>query len=90
MKKSAKLLDKKSFCHSSALVDIPEEMLAEIDLDLQNVFRESLEKSIINYFYEVFNSAKWLGNQDHETAKAKVKPLVDGVIDKILEKKNED
>jgi len=86
MKKSAKLLDKESFCHSSELVDIPEEILAEIDLDLQNVYRESLEKSIINYFYEVFSSARWLGNQDHETAKAKVKPLVDGVIDKILEK----
>ena len=86
MKKSAKLLDKESFCHSSALVDIPKEILAEIDLDLQNVFRESLEKSIINYFYEVFSSAKWRGNQDHETAKVKVKPLVDGVIDKILEK----
>ena len=26
MKKSAKLLDKESFCHSSALVDIPEEI----------------------------------------------------------------
>ena len=73
----------------SKLVDIPEEMLAEIDLDLQNVFRETLEASIINYFYKVFNSAKWRGNQGHETAKAKVKPLVDGVIDKILEKQND-
>ena len=86
MKKSAKLLDKESFCHSSKLVDIPEEMLAEIDLDLQNLFRESLETSIINYFYKVFHSAHWPGSKDHKTAKAKVKPLVNGVIDKILEK----
>ena len=86
MKKSAKLLDKESFCHSSALVDIPEEMLAEIDLDLQNLFRESLETLIINYFYKVFHSAHWPGSKDHKTAKAKVKPLVDGVVDKILEK----
>ena len=73
----------------SKLVDIPEEMLAEIDLDLQNVFRETLEASIINYFYKVFNGANWKSHQDYETAKAKVKPLVDGVINKILEKQNE-
>tara|TARA_R100001079_G_C4387179_1_gene125674 strand:+ start:517 stop:765 length:249 start_codon:yes stop_codon:yes gene_type:complete len=74
--------------NKTKLVELAEEVFADIDVEMESLLREKLEEALAQKLYKKFNSAycyHWYSkDKEYKKDYESVKPILNEAIDKVL------